>query len=181
MIRLYIGKSASGKDTLCRRICESSDGKIKPIVSSTTRPPRDGEIDGRDYNFETRETFMDKVSKGDIIEYRRYNAVQNGKSVEWLYGSPKVDIEKEWAAVVDIDGALAYIKNYGSFNLEITYVFADSDIRETRAKSRGSFDKTEWDRRAAADDKAFDYENLKRLTEAYGRHVKYFCNNKERT
>lgn len=48
MITLYIGKSAVGKDTLLKKQIE--DG-VSPIISFTTRPMREGEVNGVDYNF----------------------------------------------------------------------------------------------------------------------------------
>lgn len=179
MITLFIGKSASGKDTFCRRLHEESNGQIKLIVSSTTRPPRIKEVNGRDYNFETIESFLKKVDNGDIIEYRKYNAIRNGEKVEWYYGSPKVDPKENWTAVIEINGALAYIDTYGSGNLDIIYVHTDESIRESRARQRGSFDKAEWDRRLVADDADFSYENLKKLITAYGKPIKTLNNNSD--
>ena len=51
MAKLYVlmGKSASGKDTIYRRLLEDMQLKLKPVVPYTTRPIRSGEEDGREY------------------------------------------------------------------------------------------------------------------------------------
>ncbi len=180
LIRIYIGESSSGKDTFCKKTHETSNGEIQLIVSSTTRPPRVNEIHGKAYWFETEQSFLEKVKTGEIIEYRKYNATWNNEKVVWYYGSPRVNPEEDWVAVLEIKGTLEYIKAYGSENLEIIYVYADADIREERAKLRGSFDKAEWDRRAEADREDFSNENLKLLAEAYGKPIITLNNNSDK-
>ena len=49
MIRIYIGKSAAGKDYFYRK--DIKENGFKPVVSYTTRPMRENEVNGRDYNF----------------------------------------------------------------------------------------------------------------------------------
>ncbi|TLD69687.1 guanylate kinase [Phragmitibacter flavus] len=63
------GPSGSGKTTLCRRLCR--DGEAVFSVSCTTRPPRVGEVNGRDYFFLDEETFMARVEKGEFFEWAR--------------------------------------------------------------------------------------------------------------
>ena len=74
------GPSGSGKTTLCRALSDS-DPLCHYAVSCTTRPPRGGEVDGRDYHFLNRETFEARVTRGDFLEW----AEVHGK----LYGTLK--------------------------------------------------------------------------------------------
>ena len=60
--------SGAGKTTLCRKVM-SELGKIQFSVSYTTRSPRGHEVDGQDYHFVTRESFDDKIEKGDFLEW----------------------------------------------------------------------------------------------------------------
>lgn len=63
------GPSGTGKTTLCRKACES--GQAVFSVSCTTRPPRPGEVDGKDYFFLTEEDFLARVDRGELFEYAR--------------------------------------------------------------------------------------------------------------
>ncbi|MES2595532.1 MAG: guanylate kinase [Verrucomicrobiota bacterium] len=63
------GPSGTGKTTLCRKAC--ADGKAVFSVSCTTRPPRPGEVDGKDYFFLTEEDFLARVDRGELFEYAR--------------------------------------------------------------------------------------------------------------
>ncbi len=91
------GPSGSGKTTLCRRA--EADGLTTYSISCTTRPPRPGEQDGRDYHFLTPEHFADKIREGAFLEH----ATVHGNS----YGTLKSDIVQLLQAgrnvVMDID------------------------------------------------------------------------------
>lgn len=60
--------SGSGKTTIAKKIIEKFPF-IKFSVSATTRPKRDGEVDGRDYFFVTREEFEKKIQNGELLEW----------------------------------------------------------------------------------------------------------------
>jgi guanylate kinase len=77
------GPSGSGKTTLCRRFSESDEAAIYAI-SATTRAPRDGEVDGTDYFFLTRDDFEVKATQGEFLEY----AEVHGN----LYGTLKSEV-----------------------------------------------------------------------------------------
>lgn len=61
------GPSGAGKSTLCRRLLE--DPRVHFSVSATTRKPRTGEVDGRDYHFITAEQFRQLIREGAFIEH----------------------------------------------------------------------------------------------------------------
>jgi len=91
------GPSGSGKTTLCRRA--EAAGLTAYSISCTTRSPRPGEQDGRDYHFLTPELFAEKVREGAFLEH----ATVHGNS----YGTLKSDIVQLLQAgrnvVMDID------------------------------------------------------------------------------
>lgn len=177
MITIYIGKSASGKDTFLKK--EVANGK-KPVVSYTTRPMREGEVNGKDYEFVSPAVFRIMEKRGMIAESRSYHTKVQGKDDLWYYGSPKLDPEREdFVAVVDISGAMSYLQIYGADMLDIKLIEVDDDIREARAKRRGSFDKTEWDRRKKDDAEKFSEASIRKLEDAYGRIITRINNNKE--
>ena len=76
--------SGAGKSTLARRLMEWDPG-IAFSVSATTRAPRPGEVDGREYHFRDRATFEAMVTAGQMLEH----ASVFGN----LYGSPKAPVE----------------------------------------------------------------------------------------
>lgn len=162
MIAILCGKSASGKDTLLRELVR--DG-FAPIVSSTSRPMREREVDGRDYFFHSREEFEQMIKENRLIEYRTYNTLVGGKPDTWYYGMEVQEFDKnrDYAVVLDLQGAESFVKYIGPENCFTCYVEADEKVREERAKSRGSFDKTEWDRRVSADARDFAKERVEKV------------------
>jgi len=91
------GPSGSGKTTLCRLLAES--GEVHYSISCTTRAPRPGETDGKDYHFLTREDFQQRLDAGDFLE----SALVHGN----LYGSLKSDVTSYLSdgtdVIMDID------------------------------------------------------------------------------
>ncbi len=61
------GPSGSGKTTICKRLLE--DPRVRFSISATTRAPRPGEVDGRDYHFVSREEFKAMMAAGEFIEH----------------------------------------------------------------------------------------------------------------
>lgn len=75
------GKAGAGKDTLLQKIIQSAkvSSFLHEIISCTTRPPREGEIDGVNYHFMTNEEFAYKILKGEMLEATIFN--------DWCYGT----------------------------------------------------------------------------------------------
>jgi guanylate kinase len=63
------GPSGSGKTTLCRKACEAGEAVFS--ISCTTRQPRPGEVDGRDYFFLSESEFLAKVERGELFEHAK--------------------------------------------------------------------------------------------------------------
>jgi guanylate kinase len=97
MLLVVSGPSGSGKTTLCRRLADA--GEAHYSISCTTRTPRPGEVDGRDYHFLSREEFERRLALGDFLEH----AEVHGN----LYGSLKSEVLTHLDAgsdvVMDID------------------------------------------------------------------------------
>ena len=92
---LYIvaAPSGAGKTTLVRLLLEKDSG-IRVSISSTTRQPRTGENDGREYNFVGVQHFLDMVSQGEFLEWAEVHGNYYGTSKRW--------IEKEMEAGRDV-------------------------------------------------------------------------------
>ncbi len=103
------GFSGAGKGTLMRALMEKYD-KYALSVSATTRQPRAGEVDGREYFFVSQEHFKSMVENEALIEYAQY--------VDNYYGTPKDYVEKQRSAgkdvilEIEIQGALKIKKKF---------------------------------------------------------------------
>lgn len=155
MIKIYVGKSASGKDHFLNEAVKS--GRYERVVFYTTRPKRPKEVEGIDYYFVSEDMFLEMQNTGRLAEFRSYSTLVNKESKIWYYGSPYLmDYKtKDYVAVLDVQGAVDYIKKYGSDYIAIEFIEASDELREARAIKRGGFDKTEWDRRVIDDGKKF--------------------------
>ncbi|KHA52428.1 guanylate kinase [Sulfitobacter geojensis] len=85
--------SGAGKSTLAKRLMEW-DPSLEFSVSATTRPPRSGEVDKKDYYFVTQEDFRRWVTEGEMLEH----AHVFGNN----YGSPKSPVEEAISAGKDV-------------------------------------------------------------------------------
>jgi guanylate kinase len=85
--------SGAGKSTLSRRLLEA-DPEVQFSISATTRPPRAGERDGREYHFIGRAAFEAMVAAGEMLEH----AEVFGN----LYGTPRAPVEAAIAAGQDV-------------------------------------------------------------------------------
>jgi guanylate kinase len=103
------GPSGAGKGTICKRLLETKDN-IVASVSNTTRMPRAGEVDGKNYFFVSREEFLEMVERDGFIEY----AEVYGN----YYGTPREFVEqniqkgKDVLLEIDIQGALQVKEKY---------------------------------------------------------------------
>ena len=77
--------SGAGKTSVCKKILQN-DKSIQISISSTTRKERHNELDGVDYNFISREDFIQKVENNEFLEY--------AEVFDNLYGSLKEDVNK---------------------------------------------------------------------------------------
>lgn len=88
------GFSGSGKGTLMKELLSRYEETYALSISATTRKPRDGEVDGKEYFFKTREEFEKMIAKEELIEYASY--------VENYYGTPREYVKKQLDAGKDV-------------------------------------------------------------------------------
>ncbi len=97
VLLLVSGPSGSGKTTLCRRLAR--EGEAHYSVSCTTRPSREGEVNGRDYHFLTREEFQADARSGNFLEH----AEVHGNLYGTLISEVLEFLERGGDVVMDID------------------------------------------------------------------------------
>jgi len=128
MIYIITGPSGVGKNTIIEAM--STDLDFYFSVSHTTRPQREGEVDGKDYHFVTEEDFKSLVDENLMIEYEQYGG--------FYYGTSKKEILKESNIILldlEVNGATKLL----SQNDEFVGIFIDIDDNELvkRLKNRG--------------------------------------------
>jgi len=83
LLMLVSSPGGAGKTSLSRRLVADFKGMTLSI-SATTRPPRPGEVDGREYFFKTREQFEAMIAAGELLEWAEVNGHR--------YGTPKAPV-----------------------------------------------------------------------------------------
>jgi len=96
---VVVAPSGAGKTSLVAKLL-ADDANIKLSVSSTTRAPRQGEVDGRDYRFVDRATFERMIGAGDFLEHANVYGNLYGTSRRWIEaeiaGDHDVLLEIDW-------------------------------------------------------------------------------------
>lgn len=116
IIALY-GKSGSGKDTIQKWLV-SNFPDSNGIVSCTTRPPRDYEIDGKDYFFLSTVEFGEKVLNGDMLEATSFR--------DWMYGTSLNSLKEDKIniGVFNPEGLECLLQDS---RLDVLPIFIDAD------------------------------------------------------
>jgi guanylate kinase len=139
------GPSGVGKSTIVRKVLARTGAAYS--VSATTRRPRAGEIDGRDYRFVDRPTFERMARDGELLEW----AEVFGN----LYGTPAGPVREAtaagWTVLMDIDvqGAMQVHRRMPEATFVLILPPSDQALRE-RLANRGSEDGAQVERRLAA-------------------------------
>ncbi|XP_043116720.1 guanylate kinase isoform X3 [Puntigrus tetrazona] len=122
------GPSGAGKSTLLKRLLKEFEGVFGFSVSHTTRSPRPGEENGKDYHYVTREVMQAAIAQGEFIE----NAEFSGN----MYGTSKAAVQavqaKNLICILDID--MQGVKNIKRTDLNPIYVSIQPPSMETLEK-----------------------------------------------
>jgi len=137
ILMVLSGFSGAGKGTLMKKLLETYDNYALS-VSMTTRPPREGERDGIEYFFSSKEAFEQKIEEGGLIEFAQYCGN--------YYGTPKAYVEEQLAngkdviLEIEIQGALQIKEKFP----EALLLFATPpSIEELEKRLRGRGTETE--------------------------------------
>jgi len=128
--------SGAGKTSLAKRLMQEHKD-ILFSVSATTRPPRDGEIHGKDYYFLTKEDFQNKIDAGEFLEWEEF---YNGSRYGTLRSDVEYHLNNGYFILFDVEvkGA-ANLKNiFGSSSLSLFISPPDISTLEMRLKGRGT-------------------------------------------
>lgn len=160
-----MGKSATGKDTIYQKLLQENKLNLKRIIPYTTRPIREGEVEGREYHFCTEAEVQRLEQDGRIVELRAYDTVYG----IWKYftvDDGNIQLEKENYLLIGTLEAYTKIRDYfGVDKVLPIYIEVEDGERLlraiTREKSQDVPKYEEMCRRFLADAKDFSEENLK--------------------
>ena len=169
---IYImGKSATGKDTIYQKIKEKIEANT--YVPYTTRPQRNGEHEGVEYHFITRQEFLELDKQEKVMEHRDYNVINSeGKKDIWTYAT--ID-DEQWKRSGDFltigtlesyTSILNYLKYHADKNINILPIYISIDEEERKARAIKREEKQEkpnyeeMERRFKSDNIDFSEEKL---------------------
>lgn len=118
---LVVGASGSGKGVLIKHTVELHPDIVFPI-SCTTRSMRPGEIDGVQYYFISKETFLDRIQKGDFLEWAQYSGNYYGTLTSEVV--PALEKGKVVLAEIEVQGARQVREIIPAESLVIIYIDA---------------------------------------------------------
>lgn len=175
MSKIYIvmGKSASGKDTLYKKLLAEESLGLKTIVPYTTRPIRQGETNGAEYFFVSEAGMKELEMQGKVIECRCYDTV-HGKWYYFTADDGQVDLDKEnYLMITTLEGYEKIRDHYGTDRVVPIYIQVEDGLRLERALKREQQETrpkyAELCRRFLADSEDFSEENLRmaKITKRY--------------
>lgn len=129
------GFSGSGKGTIMKELLSRYPDEYALSISATTRAPREGETDGREYFFKTKEEFCRMIQENALLEYAQY--------VDNYYGTPKAYVEeqlnnrKNVILEIEIQGALTIREQFPE-TLLLFVTPPSAPILKERLKGRGT-------------------------------------------
>jgi guanylate kinase len=125
MIRIIlVGRAASGKDHMRKRLEEKG---LKYAISYTTRPPRDGEVDGKDYFFISPEAAQIMIEEGLFYEWVEFNG--------WIYGTTVRQMLEDDVFIMTPHG-LSHVKPEDRKTSLVFFFDIPEEIRIERLKQR---------------------------------------------
>ncbi len=136
MLFVISAPSGAGKTTIVKKIQESNPDLVFS-VSATSRPKRNGEVEGKDYFFMTKQEFEDRIDDDDLVEYEKlFN--------DHYYGTLKTFVDeviksgKDLIFDIDVKGALSLKNIYGEKAVLIFIKPPSKDVLRERLTNRGT-------------------------------------------
>jgi guanylate kinase len=131
-----VGPAGSGKTTLAERLAVHFRSSLSRVITTTSRTPRPGEVDGESYYFVTRESFEESVSKKAFFEWEETHGNLYGTSFEAMRSIEEGGYDL--LLVVDIRGALNFKTSFPNRTVVIFLVPPSIKVLRDRVESRGT-------------------------------------------
>jgi guanylate kinase len=143
---MIVAPSGAGKSSLVNALLKEDAG-LKLSLSTTTRAPRPGEVDGKDYRFLTKEDFLQERDEGHFLEWAQVHGHFYGTSKPWI--ESQMQAGSDVVLEIDWQGAQQIRKLIPS--VQWIFIFPPSiDALEERLRKRGQDDEETIQRRLAA-------------------------------
>ncbi len=131
-----IGKSCAGKDSIYKKLTEDKELLLHPVIRYTTRPIRDGEVDGVNYHFVDMDERKKLVDEGKVIEEQVYHTVHG----DWYYFTAddgSLDLKNNnYIAIGVLESFAGTRDHFGSDRVLPIYIELDDGERLQRALNR---------------------------------------------
>lgn len=143
---MIVAPSGAGKSSLVNALLQSEPG-LTISLSTTTRSPRPGEVDGKDYRFVTPEVFQQEREQGQFLEWAQVHGHFYGTSKTWIeqqmQAGSDVILEIDWQGAQQIRKLIPAV--------QWIFIFPPSiEALEERLRKRGQDDEATIERRLAA-------------------------------
>ena len=142
---ILVGRAASGKDFIRKKL---ENRGFRYAVSYTTRPPREGEIDGVDYIFISPQLALNMIKNDEFYEYVEFNG--------WIYGTSRDQFDQDDVFIMTPSG-LAHLSEDARKQSFVIFIDIAEDIRRERMSLR-NMPGDSVERRLEAD--RIDFENF---------------------
>lgn len=142
---IFSAPSGSGKSTIVQHLMKMELG-LAFSISATSRKPRKGEVDGREYHFLSPDQFRKKIKNNDFVEWEEVYPDQ-------YYGTLQSEVDRIWNtgqhALFDIDvvGGMNLKNTFKNIALSVFVKPPSMDILEQRLRARGTDDETSLQKR----------------------------------
>lgn len=135
-IYCMLGKSSTGKDTIYKKLMEDKELKLHSIVLYTTRPIREGEVDGETYHFVTEDEFLSLKEQNLIIEDREYQTIHGLWRYFTVYDG-NLDYKNQDYLMIGVLKSYQSIRDYFGRDVVIPiYIEVEDGVRLQRALDR---------------------------------------------
>lgn len=157
LLIIYSGPSGVGKSTIRQEFFKDESLKLTYSISMTTRSPREGEVNGKDYFFVSKDEFEKAVENNELLEHAEY--------VGNYYGTPKAYVDslreqgKNVILEIDIEGAKQVMEKEPDC-VSIFLVPPTIDTLRKRIKGRGSDDDETIDKRVKVAEKEIAQKDI---------------------
>lgn len=161
-----MGKSATGKDTIYKKLLQDNELGLRRVVSYTTRPIREGESEGMEYHFTDVKTMQLLEEQGRIIECRAYDTI-HGVWYYYMVKDNQIDLtHNDYLIIGTLESYIKLRDYFGSDKIAPIYIELDDGERLTRAlereKTQSEPKYEEMCRRFLADCQDFSCEKLRK-------------------
>jgi len=132
---IIVAPSGTGKSSLIKKLC-SALTQLHWSVSVTTRKPRIGEVDGKDYSFISEEQFLKDIAANKFVEWAKVHGNYYGTSRDFVEDG--IRNKKTLLFDLDVQGADAVVHDYKKYVKTIFIAPPSLETLEERLRKRGS-------------------------------------------